>query len=615
MEPASAKLSTFWRGLSLAKKVAIGGLATSLPIVTLFVVIPRFGSGPPSPNVYPQGPQTIYWNGWAAPQGAPFSPTRQFNIESDYQITLDLSGIDYSRSSKSVSSVSSGAEFRRKLENLVRNSLNKVATLKILFLPDPIFFDQPKNGGIAEMNIDLKAVSSALFTQPSSDPLSMMRVQPRPDFLIGRATLTLHTRKHSGTTSVGISIWDGIRPIDGFAIPLCIGSVAQCHEKAANQMSLDGFDALRLAGERSTDRSTYPDGALHFIDLNIGTAIGVFHRKDWPVERFLSWRLRDSPETLKEWLRDKLVPSFNLCRTPEELTERGLDLFDRLFPDNEEGGEARAAFQRFFLDYQFSTHNGSPASLFVRMLPQATDPLPILPIGLMAVPTGEGPGFVGLQFRVESPLENQDYMAGHTCLSDWVMLIPPENSGLDDARARVASNIKHWQNTRVVFDDIKNFRIWARDNSEDSPATILATLSHHDRDRLYFRSSESIMSTGLHRRFASPSIAILDGCGTGNIGAIDIVRALNRNGVTAVIATSTEISPPLAADFLSTLDETLSSRESADMPLTLVMFTTLTRLQTKHRSKTDGPYGPFVLAYSLLGNGNLKLCRLKNKEN
>jgi hypothetical protein len=99
------------------------------------------------------------------------------------------------------------------------------------------------------------------------------------------------------------------------------------------------------------------------------------------------------------------------------------------------------------------------------------------------------------------------------------------------------------------------------------------------------------------------------------MGATDIVRALNRHGVAAVIATSTEISPMLGADFLSTLDETLSAQQSAGMPLDLAMFDTLRILEAKEATKTSGPYGPVVLAYTLLGNGNLQICKTAKKEN
>src|SRR5271155_5889483 len=96
------------------------------------------------------------------------------------------------------------------------------------------------------------------------------------------------------------------------------------------------------------------------------------------------------------------------------------------------------------------------------------------------------PDFLGFQFRLETPLESQDYRPAQTCVSNWVMLLPPEDSELANVRDRVGAHLLQWQNTRVIFANIPHFRDWARNTNEPSPSTVLATLSHHDRDRLYF---------------------------------------------------------------------------------------------------------------------------------
>jgi hypothetical protein len=609
-----------WRDLPLSTKVLTGGAAASLPVLLLLVGTYFRASAPDSPYVHPPDEiQAIYWNGWASTSADPYSPTRRFETESDCKVFLDLSGFDYSSANSATTSKGAAPEFVRILKQWLKDSNGNTAKVKILFLPDPRFFDSPKDNGVAEMVVDLVAVRKA-FAQALSQPSDLFQGmqnnagRPKLDWLFARATLELHTRKLRGPTSIGISIWDGIRPVDEMAIPMCIGSENDCRGmRPPIGTSLRGFDSLRLSDERSAGRNTYPDGALHFLELNTGTVIGVFHRNDWVEDRFLSWRLQDNSKTLRAWLKDKLIPAFNVGGKREELTERGRDLFDRLFPDDLEGQSARKEFQRFFSDYRFSRRGGVPGSLFVRMLLQDDDPLPILPIGLMAVQVGdEPPEFLGLQFRLETPLESQDYRPAQTCVSNWVMLLPLQNSELANVRDRVRAHLVQWQNTRLIFDDIPHFRDWARNTDEQSQSTVLATLSHHDRDRLYF-SSESIMSTGFHRQFANPSIAILAGCGTGNIGATDIVRALNHHGVAAMIVTSSEISPILGADFLSALDDTLSDQPSVPMSLELAMFKTLQTLATSEPSKTSGPYGPSVLAFALLGNGNFQICAASKK--
>src|SRR5579863_163050 len=609
-----------WPKLRVSTKVLAVGAAASVPLLVVLVANYLRAPNVPSPYLHPPDEiQAIYWNAWASTTADPYSPTRRFETESDCKIFLDLSGFDYSSTNSATTSKEAGPEFVRTLRQWLQGSRSDTTKVKILFLPDPRYFDPPKDNGVTQMPVDLAAVRKVFaqsLSQPA-DPFQSMQNnagQPKLDWLFARATLELHTRKLRGPTSIGISIWDGIRPVGEMAIPICIGSENECQGMPPPiETSLRGFDSLRLSDQLSTDRSTYPDGALHFLELNSGNVIGIFHRNDWAEDRFVSWRLRDNAQSLRAWLKDKLIPAFNIAKKREELTERGRDLFDRLFPDDVEGESARKEFQQFFSEYRFSARGGIPGSLFVRMLPQDDDPLPILPIGLMAVQIGDQPSeFLGFQFLLETPLESQDYRPAQTCISNWVMLLPPEDSELSNVRNRVGSHLVEWQNTRMIFDDIPRFRDWARNTDQPSPPIVLATLSHHDRDRLYF-SSESIMSTGFHRQFANPSIAILGGCGTGNIGATDIVRALNHHGVAAVIATSSEISPVLGADFLSTLDDTLSAQPSAPRTLELVMFNTLRTLAAKEPSKTSGPYGPSVLAYALLGNGNLQICTAAKK--
>lgn len=609
-----------WRDVPASTKLLVSGAIVALPLVLMFVGTYSWAPNPASPHVHPPDAiQAIYWNGWASTAADPFSPTRRFATESNCKIFLDLSAFDYSLTNSATTSKEAAPEFVNILRQWLKDSSSNIAKIKILFLPDPRFFDPPKDNGVAEMPVDLATVRKA-FARPLSQPsdlfLNMQNNAGQPDWLFARATLELHTRNMRGPTSIGISIWDGIRPVDELAIPVCVGSEEDdCRAMPPPiETSLRGFDSLRLADQRSSDRSTYPDGALHFLELNTGTVIGVFHRNDWAEDQFLSWRLQDNAKSLRAWLKDNLIPAFNVARKREELTERGRDLFDRLFPDDVEGQSARKEFLQFFSEYRFSTKGGVPRSLFVRMLPQEDDPLPILPIGLMAVQIGgQPPEFLGLEFRVETPLESQDYRPAQTCVSNWVMLLPPEDSELANVRDRVRAHLAQWQNTRTMFDDIPQFRDWARNTDQPSPPTVLATLSHHARDRLYF-SSESIMSTGFHRQFPNPSIAILGGCGTGNIGATDIVRALNRHGVSAVVATSTEISPILGADFLTTLDDALSAQSPGSVSLELAMFNTLQSLATKEPSKTSGPYGPAVLVFALLGNGNLQICAAKKEE-
>jgi hypothetical protein len=606
-----AERKPFWQSLPFL--LLTSAAAACVVLVNLFTANYSWRRPIPSPFEHPaDAAQAVYWNAWASAKSDEFSPARTFAAETDCKAYLDLAAFNYSTIHPEVVSKTPGSEFSRTLHTWLTDSKKHTQKIRVLFLPDRRFFDKPDNGGVVEMEVDLDAIRKLFGTSDTSLQISTDLGKPTTDWLLGRASINLHTHKLLGATSIGISIWDGIRPVDEMFIPVCVGSQTDCQRiPPPISISLKGLDTLRLADQRSSDPNTFPDGALHFLQLGDGIVIGVFHRKDWTNDRFISWRLQDSAANLKTWIRDDLIPAFGVNRQSSELTERGLDLYDKLFPDNEEGHDARVTFQQFFQEKRYGDGTGVPASLFVRMLPQSDDPISILPLGLMAIgEKGHGPDFLGLQFRVEAPLQNQDYRPATTCVSNWVMLVPPHDAEFSEIRTRIGSRLRTWENTRLVFDNIPKFRAWARTSDQNAESTVLATLSHHDRDRLYF-SSESIMSTGFHREFANPSIAILDGCGTGNLGAANIVVALNNHGVAAIVATSTEISLSLGADFLTTLDEIISARQEQNPSLEIVMFRTLRSLSKKSPSESSPPYGAAVLAYALLGNGNIQICPSK----
>jgi len=602
----------FWQSIPFAL-LAFSSLTLSVLLGMFYRLDLSWKHPTPPPFEHPfEAARAIYWNAWASAESDEFSPVRTFATDTNCKVYLDLAALNYSATYPVVISKTAGSEFSRTLQAWLKDSNSHTQKIRVLFLPDRRFFDKPKDSGVVDMDVDLDAVRKMFGTSDAPTQIPFDLEKPAKDWLLGRASMELHTHKLLGATSIGISIWDGIRPVDEMSIPVCIGSRTDCQRVAPPlSISLRGLDTLRLADQRSQDSNTYPDGALHFLQLGDGAVIGVFHRKDWVGDRFISWRLQDSAENLKSWIKDNLIPAFGFNRQSGELTARGLDLFDKLFPDNEEGREARITFQQFFQEKRYDKETGVPASVFVRMLPQSDDPIPILPLGLMAIEEkGHDADFLGLQFRVEAPLQIQDYRPVATCISNWVMLVPPRDSEFSGVLNRIGNRLQSWQDTRLVFDNIPKFRAWARNSDQIAESTVLATLSHHDRDRLYF-SSESIMSTGFHREFANPSIAILDGCGTGNIGAANIVVALNNRGVAAIVATSTEISLNLGADFLTTFDETMNSENDKQASLEILMFHTLRSLSKKSPSESSPSYGPAVLAYALLGNGNIQICPSK----
>ena len=158
-------------------------------------------------------------------------------------------------------------------------------------------------------------------------------------------------------------------------------------------------------------------------------------------------------------------------------------------------------------------------------------------------------------------------------------------------------------------EDLSKFGDWLGQRTSDHQSTAVFILSHHDTNKLVFDPDSevpAVFSTSIERRFAVPSLAIINACGTAEPGAFDFVRELNRAGVNSIIATNTEVDGAMAGLFASILMELL--HEHANDPnytLDLAKFDAVNALS---KSPAASPYGSRALIFSLLGNGNVKVC-------
>ena len=118
----------------------------------------------------------------------------------------------------------------------------------------------------------------------------------------------------------------------------------------------------------------------------------------------------------------------------------------------------------------------------------------------------------------------------------------------------------------------------------------------------------------MNRTFAKPSLAILDGCSTGAPGAVDFIRKLNQQGMASIITTSTGVTPQIAGDFLGCLAGAIRKHGTErDYYLSNAYLNTIECLKDRSMMQGGAKYGPLALTYSLLGNGNLKLCVPKKR--
>jgi hypothetical protein len=231
--------------------------------------------------------------------------------------------------------------------------------------------------------------------------------------------------------------------------------------------------------------------------------------------------------------------------------------------------------------------------------------------------------FLGEYFLVQIPLESQTYKKPDECLSRWVMVLPPEDTGddaINKARENMGPTIDRWVKKEVLpFNNMTEFMYWlnrpgAR-NKKDPPTT-LVTLSHHSRNSLYFYRKDSakdnpLRSSMINRKFEQPSVAILNGCGAGSEGAVQLIRRFNRYGFSTFIAPSTEIEGLMAGTFLKLFaDEISESDPKKAETIGLVYWRTLQQLSKTKPPNTYGSrtFGAKVYQFAFLGNNDVPIC-------
>jgi hypothetical protein len=348
--------------------------------------------------------------------------------------------------------------------------------------------------------------------------------------------------------------------------------------------------------------------------------LGVFRRNTWDPGRFETWRLKRTAAGLHSYFAETLLPAFGAAVSEAQLQRRGLDLFNVLFPepgpnDAPDAGAARAEFVTFVRDHLARESPGQlehtqPPSIFIRMLTQDDDSLEVIPLGLLAMKvSGTRTEFLGFHFRVETPLQVQNYQPATKCISTWALVLPPSKGDLSDLRKAMDENVADFiEGAQYPYFKMQDFGDYLALGTE-SEAAAVAVLSHHNKNQLYYSPTDMVLSDSVNRHFAKPSLAILDGCSTGAPGAVDFIRKLNQQGMASIITTSTGVTPQIAGDFLGCLADSIRKHGAqSDYYLSNAYLNAIECLKERSMLEGGAKYGPLALTYALLGNGNLKLC-------
>jgi hypothetical protein len=576
------------------------------------------------------------WNAWLE---TPFGVNPSYfpidaNPSGQYAFVVALSAVKLSNALRSgVYSRVASTELSQILEDLKKQSDEQLAqpmNLEVLIVPDAAVFEPPDKPEDNWTTIAVHAdrIKRALESgvQIPANPLEVLRMNgDAVPFMFGQRLFRLKTRSdaHGGWASIAISIWQNGRPVDEVPALVCITDATHfdCEEsEKPNAFALTGVD---LTGHKGA-----PAAALHFLD-RYSTVLGVFHCHDCSgVKRFNTWVIHQTgPEFTKalheitDGMTVMVQPGDQTTESPFEV---GGDRLRRLmFPSAEpEAGQAVLELGSVITTYKNDKH--VVPSIYVRMLGDAPATV-LLPLNLMRLKVGSSHyEYIGRVAKLETPLERQDFSSNQECLRNWRMFVPPEpkdDKELDSfpmlrTLLHARTPLEPWIHglreacDKCIMQSEASLRAWISEGQPVPAGQVLLTISHHDADKLFFRDGTPIpfVATDVGRRFERPSVAILAGCGTAQVGASGIVRALNEHGINTVIATATEVNAKMAGQFVDLLLTNLAQHASdTEYTLADARYDATVRL-FGFRDESHRPYGPKALEFIIAGNGALHVC-------
>lgn len=604
---------------------------------------------PPAPTPPPEPKSgdrfSTFWNVWAEDGQVPcFEPVTSLKPNTNYRISIDLAALEYIAAG--VLAVPTSQTFKIEVEKWLKPGMPD-PILKVMLLADPKKFEASPI--VKDFKVNLSHLRKVWKSGSAKDDDCFKTLRERfdekkeePDWKFGGIYFDVKTRNIEGRSAIAFSIWEKERPIDEVSIPFCIakspGEEKQKCGDLEKKVYPQGLFSVRLA----TETSEGPVAALHFVELDHDErVIGVLHSHLWAANKYLVWQLNQTAAQFPTAISTQFLSSIEKPISDENLLVRGETLFELLFPANAQsiidGRKVRDEvlnMLRPYLQKDPSLENYIPPTIFIRMIQIGSTPSLPLPLGLLAVRrdksqkmTRENGQFLGEYFLIETPLEMQTYAPAGECLSNWVMVLPPEDTGdqdINDARSQLGSTINKWTKNikEKSFNKMGDFMEWIGPSSigqAEEPPVILVTLSHHGSGNLNFYKIDSdkdnpLPFSKINRTFKEPSAAILNGCGTGGESAVGMIHQLNGQGFTSIIATSTEVGGLMAGAFLKIFAEEISmSGTSNPKNIGLAYWRSVRKLsQTKPTGVTPTkPFGAQALKYCLLGNGRVAVCAPK----
>lgn len=582
---------------------------------------------PPPPRSGPVLP--AYSNLWVerlhAHKEPEFAPVDYLEPDVPYSVIYDLSGASYP---------GRGLGISRPIKESLRAALQRAAltektvTLTAYMLRDSEHFDIISTSD--DFDVDLAAYAKWMQSpgEQPKDALSELRQNPRPPFVFGRARLNIKPRRNSpeGWAGAAVLLWQGNQPLDELVLWLCIAKSQQSRAKVCGEGGASAQGPLRV---HPVPRLDALDAALHIVEfpgqsgLQPPRMMALFRQRG-KDQQHLAWPLGISAQELEEPFAVELPRALNLAmdaQSKEAMLRLGDGIRNSIFPPREKS--ARQALRAL---ETLAERSSEVPRLLVRIVAYGASTPMLLPLGLLTLRAGESAVPLGQQFKLRLPL-GQEWAEepAQACVRDWVVALPPDDTKDDELQTAIQnarlsqkkdSDELHANRLRLAKGSIRQgfYQLydWAtRDDPPEHP-TLFMIVGHHTNGGFSYDSINTMTSQQWSREFAPSSVAILNGCGTGQVGASRLIPHLNAYGIASFITTASMVRGAMAGDFIDCFVQKASLRQAQPPSLEDLHFQAVQCLgERPSTAKQEQRYGALAYTYMLLGNGATPICGLQ----
>lgn len=582
------------------------------------------------------------WNMWAdLAKGHIYEPQPTLSPGRLYWFRLDLAPFRYAGQGVGVWSREGSQEFRWKVadwldEDPAREDLN----ISAFVLPDTRYFEAPEEP-VRPLKIKLNYIREAWknrIKRPDTYIFDILKDEADQPFRFAKLSFKLRVKERLQGSSN--SVWAPInvilfhkgRFVGEITATFCVGD--DCEQGDIAPVSTSPTETFMAISEQDIEP---PDAALYILEekptpgRTDQALSGIFLVNDpsWPGcdGHPCVWQVEKHQSSFAAKLESTFLDAIGIAKTQVALLGIGKDMLSAIMPlsnseatrDSEAARMALASFVKTSIDARAATPTAAPPMISIRVVLNGGQKTFFIPLGLLVVEIeGRGPVFLGRHFRIEAPLPLQSYAGSDSCISNWVVALPPQDTqdpalaALDAAIDYMGDSFNKWKGISAEKfgndHDMGQLRDWFEQDVNDTNPTALLITSHHDKNYIYY-SSTGISYSTLRRNFPSPSLGVLNVCEGAVPSAAGFIEKFNDAGMKTIIATSAKVGGPLAGEFMRCFYKfAAKDRQSDDYDLSRLHFDTIQCVWDSKRKA----FGAKALKYALFGNGNIRVCLPEN---